>query len=467
MVNPDGAATTAYFQYGTTAAYGQETSEQNLGAATTNVAVSASLSGLAYGTTYHFRLVARNASGHTGHGNDQSFVTLPEFAGAVTWAATGVSSNTATLAGAVTPNGLASLGYFEYGLSTSYGYETSAQDAGSGTTGVPLSAAVGGLTSGQTYHYRMVATNLAGRAYGADRTLFTISPAGMALGLSGEVGPRTSSSVEIPSAPPWTVSLWYRTASTRGGVLLSSGPYNGETLRPRYEQLYLTPNGQVYLGLTNANGYQTIHSAAGYADGQWHHVAGTLSGEGLQLYLDGLLVAQDPAITNGRTDCGYWLLGTGEPNWPGMYENYLCSEVDELQIWTVARSAEEIRSGLYTLLTGAEPGLALYWRFEEASGFSPRDSSGHGNSGVTWWCRPLCALPRVPSTYLCSALIPMASGNKLVRFPVAPAATSILQASTDLVHWTNVATNQSGAAWAMQHVDSDQAPHRFYRRVSP
>ena len=70
-VNPNGASTTYYFEYGTTTSYGSTTTSTNAGAGTNDVSVNTSLSGLTTNTTYHYRLVASN-SGGTGYGIDQS-----------------------------------------------------------------------------------------------------------------------------------------------------------------------------------------------------------------------------------------------------------------------------------------------------------------------------------------------------------------------------------------------------------
>jgi len=67
-------ASSAYFQYGTSSAYGAVTERQRTPASLQPVAVAASLSGLAPGTTYHFRLLAENAGG-TNYGVDQTFIT--------------------------------------------------------------------------------------------------------------------------------------------------------------------------------------------------------------------------------------------------------------------------------------------------------------------------------------------------------------------------------------------------------
>ncbi len=70
----DGQQTTYYFQYGPTTTYGQQTAASTIPGATGSGAVSADISGLSAGTTYHYRLVATNASG-TADGPDETFTT--------------------------------------------------------------------------------------------------------------------------------------------------------------------------------------------------------------------------------------------------------------------------------------------------------------------------------------------------------------------------------------------------------
>ena len=73
-VDPAGKSTLYRFQYGTTTNYGTSTPAADAGAGTGPQAVSAALSGLAPGTTYHFRLVATNADG-TVVSDDGQFTT--------------------------------------------------------------------------------------------------------------------------------------------------------------------------------------------------------------------------------------------------------------------------------------------------------------------------------------------------------------------------------------------------------
>ncbi len=87
-----------------------------------------------------------------------------------------VTQTTATLTGSVDPKGTATTYHVEYGTSDSYGLSTAEKSAGSASGSTDVEAAVSGLTNATTYHYRVVATNSAGVARGADRTFATAAP---------------------------------------------------------------------------------------------------------------------------------------------------------------------------------------------------------------------------------------------------------------------------------------------------
>lgn len=74
-VNPNGAATTCTFEFGTSTSYGSSVPCASApGSGASGVSATAGLSGLAAGTTYHYRIVATNAGG-TSNGGDATFTT--------------------------------------------------------------------------------------------------------------------------------------------------------------------------------------------------------------------------------------------------------------------------------------------------------------------------------------------------------------------------------------------------------
>jgi streptogramin lyase len=64
-VNPEGAETKYYFEYGTSESYGTKTAESSAGSGTSNVAESNAITGLTAGTKYYFRIVATNSEATT------------------------------------------------------------------------------------------------------------------------------------------------------------------------------------------------------------------------------------------------------------------------------------------------------------------------------------------------------------------------------------------------------------------
>jgi hypothetical protein len=72
--NPDLAGASAVFQYGTTTAYSESTPGQPVSPTTAAAQLTAPLAGLAPATTYHFRIVVKNAAGSV-TGTDHTFTT--------------------------------------------------------------------------------------------------------------------------------------------------------------------------------------------------------------------------------------------------------------------------------------------------------------------------------------------------------------------------------------------------------
>src|SRR6201998_3178295 len=73
-VNPHVVATCYAFQYGTTSGYGGQTGLAPIGSGSKSVKVSQTITGLAAGTVYHYRIVAVNGAGLT-YGGDRTFKT--------------------------------------------------------------------------------------------------------------------------------------------------------------------------------------------------------------------------------------------------------------------------------------------------------------------------------------------------------------------------------------------------------
>jgi phosphodiesterase/alkaline phosphatase D-like protein len=236
-VNPNGGEVTdCHFEYGNTTMYGITAPCITLpGFGWTVVEVSAAVTGLTVGGSYHFRIVAANAGG-TSYGEDQTFTARapqgeePRPPTVDTTRASAVDQSAATLNATVDPNGsTVSDCHFDYGTTTTYGSSVTCSPLpGSGSSSVPASATAIGLAADTSYYYRIVATNPAGTTYGAAQAFTTQLPTTPTQqGPTGQQPPRPQehNTAATPDAVLASASL---TANTSGILRVKVGCPAGE-----------------------------------------------------------------------------------------------------------------------------------------------------------------------------------------------------------------------------------------------
>jgi plastocyanin len=187
-VNPAGKATTYWFNWGTNTGYGNSTAHVSAGSGSTSIPESATISGLTAATVYHFQIVGEYESTEI-KGADRSFTTAGPPT-ATTDLPSGVGPVGATLKGTINPKGLETEYFFEYGLTSGYGQETTVKHLTAGTSNVAVSEPVIGLLPETEYHYRVVAENSASTApsTGVDRTFTTTGGPVATTGQATEIG---------------------------------------------------------------------------------------------------------------------------------------------------------------------------------------------------------------------------------------------------------------------------------------
>ena len=139
-----------------------------------------------------------------------------------TSAASSITSNGATLNGTVNPDGCDTTVHFQYGTTTSYGF-TTANQTKTGHTTQNVTANISGLTPSTTYHFRIVATNSAGKRYGSDRTFTTFSATGPPVVTTNPATNVTSSSATLngtvyPHGLSTTVHFQYGRTTSYGST---------------------------------------------------------------------------------------------------------------------------------------------------------------------------------------------------------------------------------------------------------
>jgi hypothetical protein len=181
-VNPEGTDTTSCkFEYGPTISYGT-TLDCDAGQVLTGadpIAVSADISGLRQGSTYHYRLDVANANG-TVKTIDSTFTpSAPPDVSTVY--ANQVHADSVFVNGSINPGGAPTTYHVDYGTEnclTNPGACTStpeSESVGAGLNLVSESTQITGLSPATTYHYVVVATNQSGITKSADH-VFTTFP---------------------------------------------------------------------------------------------------------------------------------------------------------------------------------------------------------------------------------------------------------------------------------------------------
>lgn len=184
-----------------------------------------------------------------------------------------------------------------------------------------------------------------------------VSP--MTAGLPGALGGSEQSSTAVafnggshaynqtPIASPgpttFTLEAWFKLAPGDAGGIFG---YNtiATGLGPNYDRVvYVDIHGKLRFGV-NPSSTTTVVSPLSYDDGAWHHVAATLSGAGMKLYVDGVSVATNPSMTTAASHAGYWRVGgTRMTGWQDRPNNpYFVGMLDEVAIYHHALTAQQI-----------------------------------------------------------------------------------------------------------------------------
>ena len=175
-INPEGVSVEACsFEYGASTSYGSTAScsQQTPLVGIANLPVSAEVSEVPPNQTFHYRLAVKDEHG-TIYGADRTFAisvlpTVEDIAPLVTL----VTRDSAKLTGTVNPEEVDASYRFEYGTSESYGDSTPTGHTGVGGGDITVTRQLDELLPDTTYHYRLVASNIAGTTVGSDHTFRT------------------------------------------------------------------------------------------------------------------------------------------------------------------------------------------------------------------------------------------------------------------------------------------------------
>jgi len=108
---------------------------------------------------------------------------------------------------------------------------------------------------------------------------------------------------------------------------------------------------------------------------EWNHVCVTYDGTHIKSYLNGELfdaIAKSGALSTTTNSLFVGNRASGDRAFDG--------KIDELRIWNIAKTDEEIRENMHLPLSESESGIVSYWQFNKGTGTTAVDkiSGNHG-----------------------------------------------------------------------------------------
>ncbi|MDD7887733.1 LamG-like jellyroll fold domain-containing protein [Flavivirga sp. 57AJ16] len=170
-----------------------------------------------------------------------------------------------------------------------------------------------------------------------------------------------------------TVEAWIKTTQTGTGTIISwknvAGGGDGDAL------LFRISNGKLQFGEWIGTDWKEYNSIDNVNTGEWTHVAIVRDGLTTTGYINGQEIIGSGTLHDSpicSTDT--LTFGAITANWA---ESFV-GAIDEVKIWNVARSGQEIQDNYNTALNGSETGLQGYWQFND----HVDDSTPNGRNGV-------------------------------------------------------------------------------------
>lgn len=185
------------------------------------------------------------------------------------------------------------------------------------------------------------------------------------------LGLTNTSNVIVTKDMDMTMSFWMKTSQNQRATLISNGRgddsdlITSNTYRNKWS-VDINENGGIEL---NAENRTFSFGTAQINDDSWHHVGIVLRRTGnLSLFIDG-----DRVSSSANTELGGFsgskifvgARGQIQENGSEQVDQYYTGSIDELRIWSAAKSAEQIKEDQYYEADYESLGLMLYAPFNE------------------------------------------------------------------------------------------------------
>ncbi|SLM27878.1 exported hypothetical protein [Desulfamplus magnetovallimortis] len=192
-----------------------------------------------------------------------------------------------------------------------------------------------------------------------------------------------------------TVEAWIKLSVLGQYQYLVSKYYHGAA-NGGYELLITNTNVPWFIIGNNDSSWNAAASTEALEANRWYHLAATYDGSTIKIYVDGVLKASQSQT--GIVDSGTSLT-IGSRAGSGFFSGAM----DEVRVWSVVRSQNEIQDYMERTLAGNETGLVAYYKMNTGSGTTLTNNSintsGLNNGTLldnTTWIETYLFLPSQP-----------------------------------------------------------------------
>jgi hypothetical protein len=174
-----------------------------------------------------------------------------------------------------------------------------------------------------------------------------------------------------------TLEVWFKAASfyKQSGAVNSLLRKNVEAGSENFFLRFRIIVGKPVVEMSS--GAQIMQAPHPFEPGTWYHLAGTYDGRIMTVFVNGEAIGSRRFAGPIEVDDSDLMIGKGDPQYSS--GEFFHGDIDDIRIWNVARSPEQIRAAMNTRLKGTEPGLVACWTFDDGTA---GDSSTNRNTGV-------------------------------------------------------------------------------------
>ncbi|WP_329806993.1 LamG-like jellyroll fold domain-containing protein [Flavobacterium facile] len=208
-------------------------------------------------------------------------------------------------------------------------------------------------------------------------------------------------------------------------------------------RLHLNSTGTVNFTCSGTTSSQ-VNSTSSVTDGNWHHVVGTLGGNSIKIYIDGVLENVVATSGNINNTVDQVLIG----NNPTFGPRHFNGNMEDVRIWNVARTAEQINGSKNCELQGNETGLVANYKFNQGLDAADNtaitsltDATANANNGT------LVNFTKTGTTSNFLAGSPVTTGSIIPSVATVTTPVTYAQGATATALTATVGANGTSLVW--------------------